>query len=83
MFAFCTGSGVTRTEKLCRLANRLLGLTYKAETCRGADPRLVRPLVIRWIIEGASLTALFVKLVFERKSDLGKKTAQFLLAFDF
>ena len=32
---------------------------------------------------GSSLTALFVKLVFERKDGLGKKAAQFLLVFDF
>ena len=31
----------------------------------------------------SSLAALFVILVFERKGGLGKKTAQFLLVFDF
>ena len=34
MFVFCIESAVTRTEKLCKLAERLLGLTMSSHAAK-------------------------------------------------
>jgi hypothetical protein len=56
--------------------------TYKAQP-RAAGTDRLQPLVISKSFRGFLIGCAIVKLVFERKGGLGKKTAQFLLVFDF